>query len=693
MTANLANQWPSAPRLATSSPEAGAYRGRLTIINRDWGDNKRLDLIAQPEAFVTWRDRALGHLAKCRPDVRRLLIWAEKQTIAIDTNGERFGAHENGVTEDANEVSYILFEGIKHIISDNLLSRARLCGDGCGLDLWRRLHSEWQGAAPQVVAAKARRFQDPARCGNILQLWEIMPAWEQLGEEVIAGGLPMPDWLRANALEKLLPNDMVKTIVGRPELADYHPKMSWVRAQMEHAKSNARADSLTPARKKDAMDVDMGNFEKESGEYGEPGPQFMEYIANAIYAISKGKGKGKGGGNFAKGGKPGKGNPKGGKPGNLAGGEGKGGKSTFEGSCHHCGKYGHRKNECRTLDAEMAKKAINNVDDSVDGQSEGSSEPAPAPEAEEDVWWMGAPLCSIRPETTSQDLKGHSNKNYLHQSRRSTICTNRADQLFAPIAPFENIVISHRFDALQEEDEGPTPRESILCPIAVKTARAPASSPISAEKRREEGQKAGSSHHLEKDWEEKRRKKRKYVRFDMTVDLLTDDRADFKAAVGDQTLNALGTKTPGAVLIEAVVDSGAADPVARAGTFAGKTMPSVMSKAGRKYRGPDGTCIPNEGQQQVQFASDEGHQCGMTWQIADVERPLLAVSHLSAAGNKVVFGKAGGEIINIATGKKIAFQRRGGVYVLRMWVPGPNSPIVVKTAGTPAAPFRRPVSS
>ena len=139
-------------------------------------------------------------------------------------------------------------------------------------------------------------------------------------------------------------------------------------------------------------------------------------------------------------------------------------------------------------------------------------------------------------------------------------------------------------------------------------------------------------------------------------------------------LNALGVQTPGAVLVEAVVDSGAADPVARAGTFPGKVAPSTMSKTGRKYRGPDGTRIVNEGQQSVQFTSDEGHRCGMTWQIADVERPLIAVSHLSAAGNKVVFTKTGGELVNIASGKTIRIQRKGGVYVLRMWVPGPTAP-------------------
>ena len=179
--------------------------------------------------------------------------------------------------------------------------------------------------------------------------------------------------------------------------------------------------------------------------------------------------------------------------------------------------------------------------------------------------------------------------------------------------------------------------------------------------------------------------RRKYVHFEGSVDLLQADRWDDGSEDDDIALNALGVQAPGAVLIEAVVDSGAADPVAKAGTFAGKVAPSSMSKSGRKYRGPDGTRITNEGQQEVQFTSDEGHRCGMTWQIADVERPLIAVSHLSAAGNKVIFTKPGGEIVNIASGKKIKIQRKGGVYVLRMWVPGPTTPGKASTFARPAS--------
>ena len=49
----------------------------------------------------------------------------------------------------------------------------------------------------------------------------------------------------------------------------------------------------------------------------------------------------------------GKGPGKGGKGAGAKGDKGKGG---FQGTCHYCGIYGHRINECRTKDADMKGK-------------------------------------------------------------------------------------------------------------------------------------------------------------------------------------------------------------------------------------------------------------------------------------------------------------------------------------------------
>jgi hypothetical protein len=149
---------------------------------------------------------------------------------------------------------------------------------------------------------------------------------------------------------------------------------------------------------------------------------------------------------------------------------------------------------------------------------------------------------------------------------------------------------------------------------------------------------------------------------------LTKETKDAQDEEAEKSLNALGRQSPGMRMIEAVVDSGAVNSVAPPDLFDGLLKPSTMSKGGKKYRGPDGSRIPNLGQMDVAFESEEGHRCGLTWQIADVERPLVAVSHLSAAGNRVILEKDGGEVVHEETGRKIKLQKKGGVYVMKLWV-------------------------
>ena len=100
---------------------------------------------------------------------------------------------------------------------------------------------------------------------------------------------------------------------------------------------------------------------------------------------------------------------------------------------------------------------------------------------------------------------------------------------------------------------------------------------------------------------------------------------------------------------------------------------------GRGYRAANGTGIKNLGQVQVAFGTNEGHKCQIPFQVAEVEQPLLSVAHLTAAGNKVELGATDGRIININTGRTIALEKRGGVYLLKMFI----------ADGGPPLPFRR----
>ncbi len=153
------------------------------------------------------------------------------------------------------------------------------------------------------------------------------------------------------------------------------------------------------------------------------------------------------------------------------------------------------------------------------------------------------------------------------------------------------------------------------------------------------------------------------------LSLLADGAEELLAAVA----------ADGGRVIEAVVDSGAVHSVTPPGLFPGPTVPSPWSRAGRGYRAANGTGIKNRGMVAVRFSTGEGDRCAIPFQVAEVDQPLLSVAHLTGAGNRVELGHASGRVVNLKTGRTIALERRGGVYIMRMYVADAVSP----------APFRR----
>ena len=98
-----------------------------------------------------------------------------------------------------------------------------------------------------------------------------------------------------------------------------------------------------------------------------------------------------------------------------------------------------------------------------------------------------------------------------------------------------------------------------------------------------------------------------------------------------------------------------------------------MSKAGKRYRGPDKSPIPNLGEIDGRFMTGEGICTGLTYQVAAIERPLIAGTQVTKMGHQVTLNADGGLITNLKTGETIRLHRRGdaegGVYILQMWVP------------------------
>ena len=82
----------------------------------------------------------------------------------------------------------------------------------------------------------------------------------------------------------------------------------------------------------------------------------------------------------------------------------------------------------------------------------------------------------------------------------------------------------------------------------------------------------------------------------------------------------------------------------------------------------DGGEIPNLGEQKVAFKTYEGHDGEVDFQVADVQRPLLSVTTVTGKGSRVEFDDHGDHIVSPDGKSKIRFHRRGGVYVLDLWV-------------------------
>ena len=136
------------------------------------------------------------------------------------------------------------------------------------------------------------------------------------------------------------------------------------------------------------------------------------------------------------------------------------------------------------------------------------------------------------------------------------------------------------------------------------------------------------------------------------------------------------------------MDSGAAQSVAPPSMAPGVVIEaSPGSQRGQHYVSASGGRLPNMGQQRMKVQTNEGRDALVLYQIAEVSRPLTAVSQTCDNGNWVVYTPEGGFIWNLKTGGKTSFERRGGIYELDLWVKDADL-----TGGSQSTGFPRPGS-
>ena len=133
-------------------------------------------------------------------------------------------------------------------------------------------------------------------------------------------------------------------------------------------------------------------------------------------------------------------------------------------------------------------------------------------------------------------------------------------------------------------------------------------------------------------------------------------------------------------VIRVTADSGASDHVAPLTTARHiKLEETEASRSGLCYQSANGERISNLGQRNIKALTNEGEVVAMTWQVADIKRPLASIGRMCDAGNAAIFTKLGGYIIPEGTvrnlinqiednGKMLKMNRENGMYNFDLWV-------------------------
>jgi len=148
---------------------------------------------------------------------------------------------------------------------------------------------------------------------------------------------------------------------------------------------------------------------------------------------------------------------------------------------------------------------------------------------------------------------------------------------------------------------------------------------------------------------------------------------------GKDSINAVGEEEW--VMMELTMDSGASDSVMPKGKCS--QIPITESPGSRsevRYTVATGHTVPNEGERQMRGCTNDWHMRNITMQVADVHKPLCAMSKVCKAGHRIVLDDDGSYIQHKVTGETTTLQQKNGVYVLEFWV-APSSKQVFPRQG------------
>ena len=141
--------------------------------------------------------------------------------------------------------------------------------------------------------------------------------------------------------------------------------------------------------------------------------------------------------------------------------------------------------------------------------------------------------------------------------------------------------------------------------------------------------------------------------------------------------------------IEVTVDCGACETVMPADICEGIQILKSLTSHGAEYEVANGESIPNLGERRCLLMTLGARDAKkITFQVADVHKPLLSISRCADMGFNCHLGKDGGYLEDTITGENIPLTRRDNLYVMKAWAK--RYPEGTNAAVIPSPPFAGP---
>ena len=616
--------------------------------------------------------------------------------------GELFAEQAPGITIGGPEVAHMnkqLYQVLCMNLTETALTSVKNVEEELevnGLASWWKMVQDNEHMTAQRLQGLAGKVYHPKRVKKMADVKPALEAWEvALKEYVKHEKHELSDASKIFCVRQLVPEDMERDLIRVANTLDTYKEVRSYITEQASIRKDMKASGPVP------MEVDyakgimaMMKGEETEGSYGghddhghgDEGGAGEEEHQGACGACDELSNPMKELFTMMKGWKGG--NPK---------GFGKGGKGRFEGNCSHCGAYGHRLRECWKKDKEMNEwRATKGKGKGKGGDAWGGKG---GYEPKGKGGWKGHGKGYGKNNAMSLDWYGSVAPGYgggqakpawtlslEKMTEDKWIQARKGVRAKATTTIERPPGLGNSFEVLSLQDvvEERGDYEALFPALHVKTMP-----------------KMGnySKRQVRKSWNEEKPKRqvneghpKDVPKWKLKEGSHKESNEEKPTRQVDQMVKSLNIfqKVPvpikelspfisptvdseGWMKVKGVMDSGASESVAPPNMCPHyPIVPSPGSLVGQKYMSASEDLIDNLGEQNLDIVTEWGKEGQAKYQIAEVSRPLNAVSEICDGGGEqgqhVVFGKYGGVIVNPETGAQTPFSREDGVYTLEFWV-------------------------